>query len=221
MANQKRYLRGQIWHWNDPVYGEKKDGKWVDSYESIMRYSRYVIIMQDTDTINGTALIVPCSTQPGADDTEVEFSIYDGKASYARCKLITPVQTKQLDNYIGTLDDDTMQTITAMTAYLIGFGEKPEMQEEEKQIEELKSIMEKEEDPEKEDTERNKSWDRSKKWDKDKMKVYIEDFDNRGCQYASLMYNLTEKSARKYYSSFKLKLAEEDSISNKGKAILA
>lgn len=193
---QKRYLRGQVWHWNDPVYGDKKDGKWVDQDEATLRYSRYVIIMQDTNTIGGSCMVVPCSTQKAYDDqNEVEFYIYDTKPSYARCQLLTPIRTSNLDNYICTLSDEDMDRISAMVGYVLGISEKPV-----------------EEEPKKEEpgvqVDHIDTRTKSNKWDDTRMKTFIEDVDNHGIQYVSLMYTLSEKSARRYYSNFKLKLAE-------------
>ena len=191
---QKRYLRGQVWHWNDPVYGDKKDGKSVEQDEATLRYSRYVIIMQDTDTINRSCMVVPCSTQKAYDDSnEVVFYIYDTKPSYARCKLVTPVSTSNLDNYICTLSDEDMRRISAMVGYVLGISEKPaeEPVETEQAGIQVNSIDSR----------------KGSKWDNQKMKIFIEDFDSHGCSETSEMYGLTEKSCRKYYSSFKKRVS--------------
>lgn len=194
---QKRYLRGQVWHWNDPVYGDKKDGKWVDQDEATLRYSRYVIIMQDTDMINRSCLVVPCSTQKAYDDqNEVEFYIYDTKPSYTRCQLLTPISTANLDNYICTLSDEDMDRISAMVGYVLGISEKPaeaKPAETEKQLDlQIDQV----------DTRV-----KSNKWDEPRMKIFLEDFDSHGCSETSEMYGLTEKSCRRYYSLFKQRVS--------------
>ena len=192
---QKRYLRGQVWHWVDPVYGDKNNGKLVAKDEATLRYSRYVIIMQDTNTIATSCIVVPCSTQKAYDDqNEVVFYIYDAKASYARCQLLTVVSTSNLDNYICTLSDEDMDRISAMVGYVLGISEKPaeEPVETEEQAVHVDKID---------------SRAKSSKWDNQKMKIFIEDFDSHGCSETSEMYGLTEKSCRKYYSSFKKRVS--------------
>lgn len=194
---QKRYLRGQIWHWNDPLYGEKKDGKYIEGFDGTIRYSRYVLVVQDTDTIDTTAIVIPISTTYR--EGSVEFYINDDKASYARITNVTTVSTKTLDNYICTMVDDDLNKIMAQMKYILGFGEKPN-------IEPVLTT------PTTQTTEKTTEQDDASvgrhKWDKSAMQTFIEDFDNHGVQYASLMYTLSEKSARKYYSNFKIKLAE-------------
>lgn len=195
---QKRYLRGQIWHWNDPLYGEKKDGKYIEGFDGTIRYSRYVLVVQDTDTIDTTAIVIPISTTYR--EGSVEFYINDDKASYARCGNITTVSTKTLDNYICTMVEDDMSKIMTQLKYMLGFGEKPNI---EPVLTTPETAPATQADSSASETETGRH-----KWDKSAMQTFIEDFDNHGVQYASLMYTLSEKSARKYYSNFKIKLAE-------------
>lgn len=116
------YLRGQIWHWIDPIYGPKRNKKSVHVGESTFRYNRYVLIVQSECTIDDYAmLVVPLSTKITSEhDVPIKFSqkFCDSEA-FARVRFTFPIHPACLDDYICTLDDDTMKSIDAELIKLI------------------------------------------------------------------------------------------------------
>ncbi len=112
----KIHMYGQVWYWQDAIYGKKEDGVLIDSGESTVRYSRYVIIAQTDDTIsNSSVLVIPCSSnRTSSHDVmiPVAYASHHG-VSYARVRSVFPVSVKSLEQYICTLPENTMKYIEA------------------------------------------------------------------------------------------------------------
>ena len=108
------FLRGQVWFWTDPIFGNKKDNNEITKGEIGLRYSRYVVILQDEVNAIGT-LVVPLSSQNHtANDVEVPLMIgpqFRESVSYAKCRSIFPVAVCQLKQYICTLPEEKMKEI--------------------------------------------------------------------------------------------------------------
>lgn len=104
------FIRGQIWHWKDPIVGNKSMGNKIHNNEGTLRYSRYVIIMQNSNTINNSALCIPLSSHYN-DPNDIEVTTkyqHNDSISYARIRQITPINVKQLDRYICTLSSECL-----------------------------------------------------------------------------------------------------------------
>lgn len=114
--NAKRLARGQIWHWNDPIYGDKKTPEDILPVqgENTTRYSRYVLVVQQ-DPRDDAVIVVPLSTK-GGKITDYRIPIWGSKYLsfvYARIDRLFNVCPSQLNSYICTVDADTMKMISA------------------------------------------------------------------------------------------------------------
>lgn len=118
------FQRGQVWYWEDPVYGSHQARKGtVPIGECTQRYSRYVIIMQEPSTSSGnTLMVVPC-TSHGSDVYDIPVPIINKQRSrfhgYARLHLAFPVSVRTLTSYIMTLDDRVMNVIDSAYAKIM------------------------------------------------------------------------------------------------------
>lgn len=115
------FCRGQVWYWDDPLYGTKGNQD-VSIGEGTLRYSRYVIIAQDIDSIDRkTILVIPCSSKThSTTDVQIPIShLFAEKLSYARCNMLMPVHKTTLHHYVCTLQDDTMACIDGMLLRLL------------------------------------------------------------------------------------------------------
>ena len=117
------FLRGQVWYWNDPIYGKKELNKSpINRNDNILHYSRYVIIIENTLTISPTScIVIPCSSKR---KSRFDIEIPLNHANYvnttvARISQLFPVNTKDLVRYICTLSEATMEKIeTALLTIL-------------------------------------------------------------------------------------------------------
>lgn len=110
------FMRGQVWYWEDPIYGRKENALDVQIGETTYRYSRYCIIAETTDSIsNNSVMVIPCSTSLGnITNSDVIIPIqhlFNSNYTYAKVKSIFPVHVKYLKNYVCTLPDKCMRQI--------------------------------------------------------------------------------------------------------------
>ena len=111
----KRVKRGQLWRWEDPIYGSKSSGKSIHDKEATTRYSRYVIVMQDEDTISeNSVLVFPATSNPDKDNIKVSID-YNTYVSYAYVKInkCMSVHLNSLREYICTISDQHMKMLSA------------------------------------------------------------------------------------------------------------
>lgn len=116
MENSSMFLRGQVWYWEDPIYGRKENNLEVSIGEAIMRFNRYCIIAQTTETIaKSSVLVIPCSsTNNTPHDVPIPLAhVFHENYTYARTRSIFPVHPKFLQRYICTLSENTMKQIEA------------------------------------------------------------------------------------------------------------
>lgn len=121
MYATSKYARGQIWYWSDPIYGPKSQGNSIAAGEGNIRYSRNVLIIQSTDSINGCAIVLPLSSSPFR-PTDIEINIpFNGQpsCSYIRGNKIMSVNTAQLTRYICALSEEAMKMIDIALAYYL------------------------------------------------------------------------------------------------------
>jgi len=117
---KRKFIRGQVWHWNDPIYKEKAFGKKVNKMEGTMRYSRYVLIIQADDSdYNDNILVVPCSsTQKYPGDIQIRIPTGETK-SYVRPEYMMPVNKSSLNKCVCQVNYATMHKIDAAVASLL------------------------------------------------------------------------------------------------------
>lgn len=123
MNEQPRtFIRGQVWYWEDPIYGSKEAHNQVAIGEVTMRYNRYCIVVQTTSLIDkSSVLVVPLSSCPNTNfDVPVELSfLFNDSHSYARVKNLFPVHPRYLTKYICTISDNKMKEIEAEIAKML------------------------------------------------------------------------------------------------------
>lgn len=113
METTMRFIRGQVWRWTDPIYGEKKDNrrKDIEVGEMTLRFNRYAIIVQDSESIDQhSILVIPCSSHKRYEtDIRIDLKhVFSVTTTYAQPRKIFPAHPKMLDKYICTLPDDVM-----------------------------------------------------------------------------------------------------------------
>jgi hypothetical protein len=52
------FVRGQVWYWDDPIFGRKEGNMTIPPWDASVRFSRYVIVAQSTLTINPLSVLV-------------------------------------------------------------------------------------------------------------------------------------------------------------------
>ena len=116
MECSNMFMRGQVWYWEDPVYGKKEYGIQVPIGECGMRYNRYCVIVQNTKRIgSGPILVIPCSSHSDKHhDVKIQIATHTtDHYTYAKPNMVFPVHGKMLTRYICTLSDEAMKRIEA------------------------------------------------------------------------------------------------------------
>ena len=117
------FVRGQIWYWDDPLFGRKENNQVVQNGESTIRYNRYCLIVQTTNTITSTSvLVIPCSSVNNTPHDVKIPMIHSGiheNFTYAKCRALFPVNPGCLKNYVCTLSDEMMEIIDNEIATLL------------------------------------------------------------------------------------------------------
>ena len=114
MEKSCTFIRGQVWHWEDPMYGKKEEGGMVATGEATVRFSRYVIIVQTTFSIGKSSVsVIPCSsTNSTPHDVIVPLAhLFYENLTYAKVQFLFPVHPKSLQRYVCTLSDSVMRRI--------------------------------------------------------------------------------------------------------------
>jgi hypothetical protein len=110
------FIRGQVWYWEDPMYGAKQYGCDVALGEQTIRYNRYCIVIQNSDTIiNNSVLVIPCSSK-NSSPNDVAITLAHPcciNNTYAKVSSVFPVHPKRLTKYVCTLGTDAMDEIDA------------------------------------------------------------------------------------------------------------
>lgn len=122
MKSSCLFIRGQVWYWEDPIYGRKENNIDVSIGEATVRYSRYCIIAQTTDTIDkSSVLVIPCSSSNHTThDVQAPLAhVFHENFTYARTRGIFPVHPRFLQRYICTLPENVMKQIEAKLIQLL------------------------------------------------------------------------------------------------------
>ena len=201
------YVRGQVWYWEDPIYGRKERNESISSWDASVRFSRYVIVVQSTETINPlSVLAIPCSSgNKTAFDVQVPLShsTVHTDITYARTSLIFPAHPKCLQRYICTLSDSIMEIIednilkllAPSVANLITLEDLEVIDEDkDKDKEQEQSI----ETPEPEDPKQF----RQSKWNDEKIASFLSLYKEGGMDAVCKAFNLKEGSVKKYYTQW-------------------
>lgn len=116
MENSSLFIRGQVWYWEDPIYGRKENNIDVSIGEATLRYNRYCIIAQTTESVSrSSVLVIPCSSNShNSHDIPIPLAhLFHDNFTYARTLEIFPVHPKFLQRYICTLPESVMKKIEA------------------------------------------------------------------------------------------------------------
>lgn len=116
MENSSLFIRGQVWYWEDPIYGRKENNIDVSIGEATLRYNRYCIIVQTTESVSrSSVLVIPCSSNShNSHDIPIPLAhLFHDNFTYARTLEIFPVHPKFLQRYICTLPESIMKKIEA------------------------------------------------------------------------------------------------------------
>lgn len=116
------FMRGQIWYWDDPIYGEKGTKQTAAIGEATLRYSRYCLIIGATDTLTQSGIMaIPCSSSMNTPyDVPIMVAKYFNEGyTYARCKELFPVHSRCLTRYVCTISDEDMKKIEGTLIHLL------------------------------------------------------------------------------------------------------
>lgn len=179
----KKYARGMVY--------------WVDLpnwYGENVQTGRRpcIIISNDVGNIfSNNVTVVPCttnldklSTQP----THCKTSLFKNVESLILCESIFTISKTLIGDFIGLLDDDTMQQVTDCIKIALGIDKIPEKISEPKKEPETKVKQPK------------------KISLKETQQEYIKDYDKYGPDYVVKKYNVASKNAAyQRYKYYKLK----------------
>ena len=120
------FARGQIWLWEDPICGYKSAHKKRPEEDGSVRYSRYVVIVQQpTEENDQTVLCIPFSSKScGIHEFQVavQFTLVD-QNSYGRIDKLFPANRKHLVKYICAMDDVSISQMNQKLLYVLGLVE--------------------------------------------------------------------------------------------------
>lgn len=219
MQQSYRYLKGQVWFWEDPIYG-RKSGKNIDKNEGGIRYSRYVVIMQNTSAIQDTVLVIPLSSNRRySNSVEINLSHRNNSTiSYARVEKIFPANPAALDRYICTLAPEVMEEITRHLQSLIIDDKCEEVTEferpEKDDVEEIvdtRTIIDEDELPPRKPVQRkriivNVPSERKRstrsKWDDSTRESFLFDYKNLSTDEMVAKYQIGRSSVYRYHALF-------------------
>lgn len=115
MENE-RFKRGQVWFWEDPIYGQKCEGNEVEIGESVMRYTRTVVIIQSHPSSAGHGIICAPLSSKNHDPNDIKCSVLanlymNEGISYIKMNKIFVAHPKMLVKYVTTLDTKIMRAV--------------------------------------------------------------------------------------------------------------
>lgn len=230
MEKSKVFLRGQIWFWFDPIYGNKEQNRHVTDGEQTMRYSRYVLIVQDDRTIDNHALLViPLSSQNhDKNDVPVTISFLSGNKNkcYAKCQCLWPVSMSQMRKYICTLSEEVMKEIDEKIIKLLlpGVAEKlgirvpadiydSILKSADSEISDMDTedlVVEEDIDPEPVDetipiVKKNLI---GKKWTDERIENFVRTYVTEGEDVAREMFGLSKSTVQKYIHTWRKRFTD-------------
>lgn len=213
MSETLRYMRGQIWHWDDPLYGKKEDRQNISPLEETFRFSRYVLIVQSNDLpFVNNLLVIPLSSKKCC-KTDIRISLVTSKKkdSYLRPERIFPINPKSLTSYMCTINENIMDEIDAILVRLMlpsffqskSFDDYMKMKNVDiSKYKEIKYISKAAE-----------TSPAKMKWDENEMMKFIAHYDEYGIDETAETYSLSLTTTKRYYNKFlkSIKTSEDES----------
>ena len=117
---QRKFKRGQVWYWRDPIYGSKGANKKVHIGEGTYRYNRYVLIISEAnDTYNNYLKVVPLTSKhnESLETVPVMFTANNNvKPTYGFAVVNSSFSAdpNMMIDYVSTVSDDDMMKIDLM-----------------------------------------------------------------------------------------------------------
>lgn len=217
MERNIKFLRGQVWMYNDPIYGHKKENASVKPNVSIIAYSRPVLIIQTTETIQDSAIVIPFTTNSKRSGLLIGPEHFNTVDTYAVIDRPFPVSVNQLIRYECTLSEEVMREYEYKLAELLGIKNpsttaisngitinKPEEQKPNSSDDPVINdpIINSKNTPT--DIEDNNNWvptnmpevkdNGRRNWDKESILDYIKSFDILGPKKTMEIYQITAVS---------------------------
>ena len=216
MSGTTIFEKGQIWYWEDPIYGAKTERRLIHKNVRLQCYSRYVLIIQNTGTINinEPVMCVPLTSSVTNDeassDKYVKLTIYNGvrnaAISYAALDRLFPADAKALKTYQCKIGDRDMSIIENKIKMLILSESKDDADYPPQiTIEDIKCIDIKESDDNLDNPECSKPKHRKTKttWTPENKAKYLQEYETKECEYLMKKYNLSKRSVQNYAYVFK------------------
>lgn len=200
MDKSYTFVRGQVWYWEDPIYGSKERQEELHPRDASIRFSRYVLVAQTTESISPiSVLVIPCSScNKGPFDIQVPLNhISHENISYARISSLFPAHPRCLQRYICTLSETTMKKIDEKLLGLLIPGAANMSQVNDNYIPteyETDTSIEENEDPDPQIKVRNQ------RWDKNSITRFFDLYNNDGISAVCDEFGLKPVSVRKYHA---------------------
>ena len=227
------FEKGQIWHWEDPIYGSKSDRRAIHKNVSLQCYSRYVLIVQNTESIRIKEPIMCIPLTSSVTDDEVKSKKYmklliynktkNAAISYAALDRMFPVSAKSLTSYQCKIGYQDMIAIERMIHDLIISPEEDEKQYQnyppQITIEDIEDAdinkCKKSDNDLLQDTKPKKSNNARKEiWTPKAKAKYLEEYYSKGSEFVQKKYNLSKRSISNYAYMFKKELGESNTVTN-------
>lgn len=201
MDKSYTFVRGQVWYWEDPIYGRKERNEGIPPWDATVRFSRYVIITQSTESINPVSvLVIPCSSgSKTLFDVQVPLThISHDNTTYARISLLFPAHPKCLQRYICTLSEVTMgkieEKLLKLLAPSIAGAISPEELELMDNHHDEKNLDDKNDDDQKKI--------KQTKWNDETISAFLTLYKEGGMDAVCKEFNLKEGSVKRYYTQW-------------------
>ena len=232
------FEKGQIWHWEDPIYGSKSDRRAIHKNVSLQCYSRYVLIVQNTETIRIKEPIMCVPLTSSVTDDEIKGKKYmklliynktkNAAISYAALDRMFPVSAKSLTSYQCKIGMDEMNSIENMLYDLLcTYDEYDQSRNYPAQItiEDIEDADIKKTDNDeleyskpkkqkKQEPTKKAKKDRKEIWTPEAKAKYLEEYYSKGSEFVQKKYNLSKRSISNYAYMFKKELGESNTVTN-------
>ena len=208
--NGYKFLRGQMYWWNDPICKQKASNVSSPFGEETVRHSRPVILIQDHTCIeNGSVLVIPCSSSThnkhdiAITDPEIQKQY---SVTYLRVDKIMPVNVNTLSRYMLTLNDEIMRKIEKKISKILfpnlnyDWNKNDNIYKDDLGRRHVKSNV----------LISTKLYSKDiiddvpdSKWTKSKIKQFCEDFVNIPLWQVSEIYDISESTCIKYFRNWR------------------
>lgn len=203
MITAKTFSKGQIWYWTDTVFGKKDSPLGIPPVgESSIRYSRYVLIVQNTNMINSnySVLAIPTSsTNSSKYDIPIRIPGHD-RISYAKPYAIFPASPLALKHYICAIDDNAIKEIdNAVSKFLLSGFTNENVDDESLASEEINE----EEIITKPESITDSYQKKTDKWTDEEKVKFVQMYYTAGIDETATKYSIKRKTAISYIYKWK------------------